>query len=315
MNPLVLGFAILGGLGVVSVFYALAVPRIQFRRAQHGTLMEGIQVTLAQAGLETTVPEFLTWGALTGGAMGLLTSLVLATPVVFVPFFTGGFFFHRVALEDKRNRRVNQYHHDLATVMGIIVNAWKIEPSLAGALRNVMTYGPGAGDGPEGAPQPGSVAEDFAEIYRVTRTGTALRAALQAVAERRRSPIFDGLATALLVAEEQGSQAGAMLERQRVITRRQVDTFNEALARQRNARGEVRNGTLGPWVILLLVQLLGQGAGSSGVDTVFFRTPLGALVALGCAVLTIGGYVLAMRLAGRGLLLTRVPTEYGVTKG
>jgi len=315
MNPLMLGFAVVGGLGVFSVCYALAVPRIQFRRAQQGTLVDGIQVTLDRAGLETTVPEFLTRGALWGVILGLATTLTLGTPIVFLPFFIGGFAVHWVALEDRRNQRINQYHHDLATAMAIVVNAWKIEPSLAGALRNVMAYGPGAGDGPEDSPAPGSVAADFAEIYRMTRAGTSLREALQTVANRRRSPVFDGLAIALLVAEEQGSQAGAMLARQVVITRKQVETFNDALARQRSARGEVRNGTLGPWAILLMVQILGQGAGSSGVDTAFFQTPVGALVALVAAGLTIGMYVLALRIAGRGLLLTRVPTEYGKAGG
>ena len=204
--------------------------------------------------------------------------------------------------------------------MNLIVNAWRIIPTLSGALEAVVRYGPGAADTPEAEPEANSVAADFAAILRVLRTGGSLRAALQPVADRRQSPIFDGLAIALLTAEEQGATAGEMLERQAQLTRQQVQAFDEALTRQRTARSEVRNGTLGPWVILLLVRLLSNltfMADPLPADMLvpdsrmFFTTPLGNLVGFVAGGITIGTYTAAMRLAARGLRLERVPTEHG----
>jgi hypothetical protein len=258
--------------------------------------------------------DFVTRGGLLGLVMGLAAALVVGTPVVLPVFLAGGYLVLWVWLEDRRNRRVNAYHHDLALAMGLIVNAWQVSPSLSQALQAVARFGPGSGSATgagERAPAAAeSVAADFAEILRALHAGVSLRDALQQVADRRRSPIFDGLAVALLVAEEQGSQAGAMLERQAAITRQQVATFNDALARQRAARSEIRNGTLGPWVILGLVQGLAL-LGAGGLDTSFFRTPVGMGVAALSAAFTLGMYAWAMRVAGQGLQLARVPTEHG----
>lgn len=310
MAALMLGLAILGAVGVLGMFYALAVPRLQFRRAQSATLVDGIQVRLDRAGMETGAVQFVLRGATLGVVLGALAALAVGAFTPFVPFFLGGYAVLWVSLEDRRNQRVNRYHHDLATTMSIIVNAWKVRPALSTALEAVAIYGPGGGEGAQGGPGAGTVAADFWEILRNIRSGLPLRTALQQVADRRKSPIFDGLATALLVAEEQGTQAGAMLERQATITHRQVDTFNDALARQRIARGEVRNGTVGPWAILLMMQGLSL-MGAAGVDTTFFRTPTGVIVTLAAALATLAMYVSAMRIAGRGLILGRVPTEHG----
>ncbi len=115
-----------------------------------------------------------------------------------------------------------------------------------------------------------------------------------------------------------------MLARQAQITRGQVGTFREAMSTQRTSRSEIRNGTVGPWVILLVIQvlsagtILGQLAAESNLAPNmrdFFFMPLGMGVAFVCAMVTIGMYAWAMKLAGRGLLLERVPTEYGATQG
>jgi hypothetical protein len=314
MNTLFFGLALLGALGVISAFYALAVPRLAFRRARGGAWMDGIQVSLDRAGIQVAAAQFVLRGTLLGLALGVVTSLITGTPAVFPVFFAGGYLVLWVHLEDRRNQQVNDYHHDLATAMGIVVNSWKVTPSLSQALEAVARFGPGSGSttGAEerAAGRERSVAEDFGEILRALHSGVSLRDALQQVADRRRSPIFDGMAMAMLVAEEQGSRAGEMLERQAKITRQQVATFNDAIARQRSSRSEVRVGTLGPWGILGMVQGLTL-IGAGGLDTSFFRTPVGTGVALLAAAFTLGMYAWAMRLAGQGLLLTRVPTEHG----
>ncbi len=318
MQVWLLGLAALGGLGLFGVFYALAVPRLQVRRAQ--TELAGVQVRLEQAGLNIRAGEFIARGAVYGVILAVLGYFVAGWGAV-LPFLCGGYALLWVGLEDKRNQRINKYHQHLATAMDIIVNAWQIAPSLSGALEAVAKYGPGAGVDDTPAEE-GSVAADFTNLLRALRTGTPLRQALQAVADRRKSPIFDGLAIALLVAEEQGAQAGEMLARQAAITRKQVDAFQEAMSRQKTARSEVRNGTIGPWLILIVVQVLSAGTimGETGGTMLpstqtFFSEPIGILVALGAAAATIGMYVWAMQMAGRGMLLSRVPTEHGRAAG
>ncbi len=314
MNALVLSLAAVGGLGVFSIVSALAIPKAHLRRAPARTWTKGIQVRLNQAQFDVEAPEFLLQGAIRGAVLGAVSALLTSNVLVFIPFFIGGYFFYWVQLEDQRNQRINTYHHALARAMDIIVNSWEITPTLSGALQAVADYGPGSGAGPEGAPAPDSVAADFEEIWRALRTRTPLRQALQRIADRRRSPIFDGLATALLVAEEQGAQARQTLANQANITREQVETFNEALSRQRAKRNEALVGTLGPWLLVGMVRGLNfMVAGTEhAMNVEFFRTPAGILVSLFSAIITVGMYVAAMQTANRGLILSRVPTEYGI---
>ena len=311
MLLLLLGLALLAGAGVFLAFHAIALPspRVGLRAA---TFQEGLQVRLAQQGLAITPPEFLLRGARYGLGAGFLALLAVRTPVVLLPCFAGGFVFLWAQLEDQRNRRSNRYHHALAGAIDIIINSWQIHPSLDGALQAVAAYGAGAGDGPEGGPLPDSVAADFAEVRAVWRSGSPLREALQRVADRRASPLFDNLAIALLVAHEQGASASEILRQQAVIARRQVNLFNTALNRQRTKRQELRDASVFPWLIVIGVGLLSRMAAAETVDTqTFFTTPLGAAVAFLAALITIGTYVMGLRRGNRGLLLQRVPTEWG----
>ncbi len=314
MSALILALAAVGGLGVFTTFYALAAPKIQLQRAQNQAWMAGIQVRLNKAQIELDAPEFLGKGAVRGLLIGAFGALVTSNVLVMLPFFIGGYLYYWAQLEDRRNRRINTYHHNLATAMDIIVNSWEITPTLSGALQAVAEYGPGAGEGPQGGPKAGSIASDFEGIWRALRTRTPLRQALQQIADRRRSPLFDGLAMALLVAEEQGSQAGDILANQAKITREQVDAFNEALSRQQAARNEIMVGTVGAWAILgtvRLVNLISTGSAQAMDVVAFYQSPSGILVSLLAAVGTIVMYVWALQIANRGLILSRVPTEFG----
>ena len=313
MNPLTIGLAAVGGLGVFTTVYAFAAPKLRIQRAQRQAWLEGIQVRLNKAQIQMDAPEFLGKGAVRGLLIGAFGVLVTSNILVLIPFFIGGYLYYWSQLEDRRNQRINAYHHQLASAMDIIVNSWEISPTLSGALQAVADYGPGAREGPQGEPEPGSVAADFAEIWRALRTRTSLRQALQRVADRRRSPIFDGLAIALLVAEEQGTQASQMLINQANITREQVATFNEALSRQRAIRSDILFGTLGPWLLLGLVRGMNlvMTASAQALNVSFFRTPMGTGVALASAVVTVAIYVWALQIANRGLILSRVPTEFG----
>jgi hypothetical protein len=320
MQTYILGLALLGGLGVFGTFYGLTAPPLRLRRAQTDALEAGLQVRLQRAGLGIAPAQFLLRGGLIGAGMAVAAYIASGSIAAGIPFLIGGYAALWAHLEDQRNRDLTRYHRNLATAMNLIVNAWRIIPTLSGALEAVVRYGPGSGDSPEDEPEENSVAADFNQILRALRTGASLRSALQPVADRRQSPIVDGLAIALLTAEEQGATAGDMLERQAQLTRQQVQAFDRALNRQRTARSEVRNGTLGPWAILLFVRLtssLTLMGGPMPADTMipdsrmFFATPIGNLVGFVAGAITIGMYTLSMRIAARGLRLERVPTEHG----
>jgi Flp pilus assembly protein TadB len=279
---------------------------------QDAAWLDGVQARLDRARLDAEAGAFLTRSALVGAAMGLAAALIVSTPVVFPVFLVGGFVLLWSRLEDQRNGETSQYNKDLAWAMDIILNAWRIQPSMQNAFQAVADYGPGsdalrsaraAGDQP-----PASVAADFDEaLYRV-RQGTPLAGALQAIADRRESLTFDALATALIVAEEQSGEVADMLSRQATATREQAATFDEAITKQRNKRREIRNGTFGPWLVLALTRVLSWMSGATyGVE--FFRTPLGAVTALVAAGVTILVYTMGLRIAARGLILGRVGTE------
>ena len=304
---------ILGGLGFLSMWWALTTRRRSIRRAQPTAILEGIQVRLDKAKLDARAGEFLSRGAVIGGVMGVLAALVVGTPVVFPVFFAGGFILLWSRLEDGRNQKVNQYNKDLAWAMDIILNSWRIRPSMQRALQAVADYGPGsdtlrAARG-AGAEPPASVAADFEEVLFHVRQGRPLAEGLQVVADRRGSLTFDALATALIVAEEQSGEVAEMLQSQAAATREQADAFDEAITRQRNKRNEIRNGTFGPWLVLALARGMSliSGTGAYGVE--FFQTLVGALVALVAAGITILVYTLGIKIAARGLILGRIETE------
>ena len=312
-NELQLTLPILGGLGFLSMWWALTTRRRSIRRAQTTSLLNGIQVRLDRARFDATAGEFLSRGAVLGGLLGILSVLIVSTPVVFPVFFAGGFVLLWSRLEDKRNQKINRYNKDLAWAMDIILNSWRIRPSMQRALQAVADYGPGcdslqAARSAGAVPSP-SVAADFEEVLFQLRQGKPLSHTLQVVADGRQSLTFDALSTALIVAEEQSGEVAAMLESQAAATREQADAFEEAITKQRNKRNEIRNGTFGPWLVLALARVLSlmSGAGAYGVD--FFNTFPGAVVALVAAVVTIVVYAMGLKIAARGLVLGRVETE------
>jgi Flp pilus assembly protein TadB len=289
-----------------------ARPR-SVRRVQTAPLLDGIQVRLDRARLEAGAGEFVSRGAVLGAVMGVVTSLIAGTWIIFPVFFLGGYVFLWSQLEDGRNRRINRYNEDLAWAMDIILNSWRIRPSMQRALQAVADYGPGCDALARAraagvAPSP-SVAADFDEVVFHLRQGRSLSQALQVVADRRQSLTFDSLATALIVAEEQSGEVARMLQDQAAATREQADAFEEAIARQRGKRTEIRYGSAGPWAVLALARGMTLVSGSGAFGTEFFQTPAGSIVALVAAGGTILIYALGMQIAARGLVFDRIETE------
>lgn len=316
-SSLSLSLSLLGGLGFLSMWWSLTARRRSIRRAQSVTWLDGVQVRLDQARLDAKAGEFLSRSAVIGGAMGIVAALIVGTPVVIPVFLIGGFVLLWSRLEDERNQKINLYNKDLAWAMDIILNSWRIRPSMQRALQAVADYGPGSDTlraaRDAGTTPPPSVAADFDEALFLMRQGRSLADALQVVADRRGSLTFDALATALIVADEQSGEVAEMLGNQATATREQADAFDEAITRQRNKRREIRNGTFGPWIVLALARALSWMSGATyGVE--FFGTFLGAVVALMAAGVTILVYTMGLRIAARGLVLGRIGTEEQVGK-
>ena len=290
---------LLAGGAVLTVFLAFALRPRRVVRAQAETLLPGIQVRLDRAKLgvkaSTYVARSLAYGAVFGAVMWLATGAFLVFPIGLV----AGFSFVWSRLEDERNERLNRYHKALASAADTIVNSWRIKPSMNRALEAVAIYGQG------------EVAADFAEVRRAVRSGEPLVAALQAVADRRESPVFDALATALIVAEEAGGGVSEMLARHAEATRQMAVIYEETIDMQKGQRTDVMWGIVGPWVVMAMVRLATILTGGIGYGTEFFRTPAGQVVAVIAAVLTVVAYVHAHRTAGRGLIVERVAVERG----
>lgn len=292
---------LLAGGVVLVVFLALAVRPRRVVRAQAETLLPGIQVRLDRAKLEvkasTYIARSLAYGAGFGGLMWLATGAWLTFPAGLV----GGFAFVWARLEDERNGRLNRYHKGLASAADTVVNSWRVRPSMNRALEAVATYGQG------------EVAEDFAEVRRAVRGGESLVAALQAVADRRESPVFDALATGLVVAEEAGGEVSEMLARHAASTREMARIYEETIDQQRGQRADVMWGVVGPWAIMALLRVATMFTGGLGYGTEFFTTPVGQIAAGAAAALTVLAYIHAHRTAGRGLIVERVAMERGAT--
>ena len=296
---LALLLGLLAGAAVLVAFLGLALRPRRIARAQPEALLPGIQVRLDRAKLGVKASTYITRSLAYGAAFGLLMWLATGALLVFPVGLAGGFAFVWARLEDERNEWLNRYHKGLASAADTIVNSWRIKPSMNRALEAVAVYGHSG------------VAGDFAEVRRAVRGGEPLVAALQAVADRRESPVFDALATALVVAEEAGGEVSEMLARHARATRRMAEIYEETLSRQRGVRTDVMWGIVGPWGVMALVRVGTILTGGLGYGTEFFQTLPGQVVAMVAALLTVAAYIHAHRTAGRGLIVERVPAERG----
>lgn len=290
---------LLAGGAVLAVFLAFALRPRRVVRAQAETVLPGIQVRLDRAKLGVEASTYITRSLAYGAGFGALMWLATGAWLTFPAGLVGGFAFVWARLEEERNERLNRYHKGLASAADTVVNSWRVRPSMNRALEAVATYGQG------------EVAEDFAEVRRAVRGGEPLAAALQAVADRRESPVFDALATGLIVAEEAGGEVSEMLARHAASTREMARIYEETIDQQRGRRTDVMWGIVGPWAVMALLRLATTFTGGLGYGTEFFTTPVGQAAAGGAAALTVVAYIHAHRTAGRGLIIERVAVERG----
>jgi len=296
---LAIALGLLAGGSVLAVVWGIAGAGRREMRVQRQTLLPAIQVRLDRAQLGVSAATYVGRSLLYGAAFGLLMAVATGA---FLPFFAGlvgGFAFVWARLEDRRNDRLNQYHKALAAAADTVVNSWESKPSMGRALEAVARWGQGV------------VAEDFDEVSLAVRTGTPLSKALQQVADRRQSHVFDAFATALFLAAEQSGEVTNMLTRHAKATRQMANIYEETLDTQRGQRQDAMWGIVGPWGVLLLLRLGTIFTGGLGYGTEFFATPLGQIAALVAAALTVVAYVSTNRTAARGMIVKRVPLEHG----
>jgi len=291
--------SLLAGLTVLLIFVGLAYRPRRIRRLQAETLLPGIQVRLDRAQLAVSASTYVLRSVLVGLGFGIVMFLATGAWLVIPVGVASGFAFVWSRLEDERNERLNRYHKALASAADTIVNSWRVRPSMNRALEAVERYGQM------------DVAEDFREVRLALRGGRSLSEALQRVADRRQSPIFDALATALILAEDSSGEVSEMLSQQAETTRTMAQIYEETIDAQRGQRVDVMWGIVGPWAILGLLRVFTFFVGGIGFGIEFFQTPAGQVVAIAAAALTILAYVHAHRTAGRGLVVGRVELELG----
>ncbi len=284
---------------VLAIIGGLALRPRRIIRAQRETLLPGIQVRLDRAKLGVSASTYLTRSLATGAGLGLLMALATGAWLTFPAGLLAGFVFVWSQLEDRRNERLNRYHKALASAADTIVNSWRTRPSMNRALEAVAKYGQG------------DVAADFEEVRAATRSGVSLPSALQKVADRRQSPVFDALATALIVAEESSGEVSEMLARHAASTRQMAVIYEETIDAQRGQRSDVMWGIVGPWGVMALLRLSSLATGGLGYGTEFFGTLPGQVAAFVAAVLTVAAYANSHRVASRGLVVERVALERG----
>jgi Flp pilus assembly protein TadB len=297
--PLALGLLAAGS--VLAVVFGVAGAGRRERRVQRETVLAAIQVHLDRAQLGVSAAAYVGRSLLYGIAFGLLMAVATGASLTFFAGLAGGFAFVWAQLEDRRNDRLNRYNKALASAADTVVNSWKSKPSLNRAIEAVATWGQS------------EVSGDFGEVLTTVRTGTSLTTALQRVADRRQSHVFDAFATALFLAAEQSGEAADMLSRHAESTRQMAMIYEETLDMQRGQRQDALWGVVGPWGVLLLLRLGTMFTGGLGYGTEFFATPLGQIAGLAAAALTVVAYISTNRTASRGMIVRRVPLERGAS--
>ena len=297
-------FALGAFIAVFAVAYGLIAPpkgrpRQTGRVKVEGGPVKRIAAWLDEQQMGVSAADYIRRSLQLGIPLGI--GLMLLVGSVFLAFagFIAGFILTGTRMEQVRDRRQVTYTKQLASACDTIRTAYGVNPSLKRALEAVAQYGQSP------------VREDFQEIL-VAASQERFAEGLQEVAERRRSIVFDTVATALLRASEASGEVNDMLVRLASSTRANVDAYEEALSSQINARSSIEWGSFGPWMIfsvfrvLTLVLSFAAAQQSFVMNTTFFSTPAGNIVALLAASITLYMYRYAMSVSRRGLLVRRI---------
>jgi hypothetical protein len=291
------------GVVVIVLFYALVVPS----RGKPGVLhlprrpkpVLTIQQQLDEKQMDVTATEFIKRSLIYGIPVGLGLALIVGSVTLFGLGIVAGFMTTWTKLEQDRDRKQIRYNKQLASACDTIRTAYGVNPSLKKALEAVAEY------------SQSPVKEDFQEILLAASQERFVEG-LETVASRRKSIVFDTVATSLIRASEASGEVNEMLLRLADSTRQNVASFEEAVISQVNARSSVQWGTYGPWVIFCIFRIATLFMSASAGGTMFspmtsyFGTLGGNLVATGAALISIFVYRYCIQVSQRGLVVRRV---------
>ncbi|SNC72016.1 tight adherence protein B [Kytococcus aerolatus] len=127
----------------------------------------------------------------------------------------------------------------------------------------------------------------FAHDYRATGR---FHVSLDALRDRLADPVADRLVESLRIAREVGgSDLGVVLRTLSAFLREEAQTRAEIEARQSWTVNAARLGLAAPWIVLAMLATRGDSLTAYG-------TPTGAAVLLGGGVISVGAYLLMLRL-------------------
>ncbi len=292
------------GLAVFMLAYALAAPSRGKPRAGGRVKLQGPSIRQIASWLDeqqmgVSADVYIRQSLVLGIPLGLGLFFLVGSVLLGFAAVAAGFVIVGTRLEQARDKRQVQYTKQLASACDTIRTAYGVNPSLKRALEAVAQYGQTP------------IRDDFHEIL-VAASQERFVEGLQAVAERRRSIVFDTVATALVRASEASGEVNDMLVRLAVSTRQNVDAYEEAVASQINARSSIQWGTFGPWIIFgvfrLLTILMSLSATTSTftMNSGFFGTLGGNILAMIAFSITLYTYRYSMRVAQRGLVVRRL---------
>jgi hypothetical protein len=300
----VLLLAAASGVVVFVFFFAIIIPskgrpgrRISMLKRTDSAMV--IQQQLDNAQLDVNAIEYIRRSLTFGIPVGIGLALVVGSVSLIGLGIAAGFLTTWTKLEQERDRKQVRYNKQLASACDTVRTSYGVNPSLKKALEAVAEYG-----------EP-LVRGDFQEILLAASQERFVEG-LEAIAEKRKSIVFDTVASSLIRASEASGEVGEMLGRLAESTRQNVSAFEEAITSQVNARSNIQWGTYGPWAIFCIFRLMTTILSLTTSGNIFapitgyFSTIQGNLVTMLGALISIFVYRYCNGVAQRGLVVKRV---------
>ena len=174
---------------------------------------------LARADIKLTVTEFLTFSALSVVICFLLGSALLGGPVFGLILGIAGFFFPKIYVRTRQNRRLKEFNNQLSDAVMLLSNSLRSGYSLLQAMDSMAE---------QSAPP---LSTEFARVVREIGLGISSEVAFQNLLRRIDSDDLDLMITAINVQHEVGGNLAEILDkighiiRERVRIRGEIQTL------------------------------------------------------------------------------------------
>ncbi len=196
-----------------------------------------IATELARADLKLTVGEFIIFrltSTLFGGLLAFILSGILLVPVGAL----GGYFFPKIYVSIRKQRRLNQFNGQLGDTISLMANGLRAGYSLLQAMETVSKE------------LPSPIATEFERVVREISLGVPNEQAMNNLLRRIQSDDLDLMITAINVQHEVGGNLSEILE-----------TIGHTIRERVRIQGEIRvltaQGMMTGYVISFLPVALG----------------------------------------------------------